>query len=126
MKLSQTAKNKEKDDNKKMNNRYPQTNSGESNGWRIDYPARLDAKQTAQILGFQEHDIPVLSSHGLLEPLGKPAANARKYFAKVHIMELAENPAWLAKATHALYQHWQGKNANRDKCESAAEIAIAA
>jgi len=76
-------------------------------------PARIDAKQTAVILGFQEHDIPVLVNVGQLEPLGKPMPNARKYFARVQILEVADNPAWLSKATKAIYQHWQGKNASR-------------
>src|SRR5208283_3845328 len=47
------------------------------------WPARLDSTQTARVLGFQDHDIPVLVSNDLLEPLGKPAANVRKYFAAV-------------------------------------------
>jgi hypothetical protein len=68
---------------------------------------------TAKILGFQEHDIPVLVSHGQLEPLGKPIPNARKYFARVKIMEIADDPSWLSKATKLIYQHWQGKNASR-------------
>lgn len=76
-------------------------------------PARLDAEQTAKVLGFQNHDIPVLVSRSLLEPLGRPADNARKYFALVKILECADDPAWLGKATRTLYQHWQDKNASR-------------
>lgn len=76
-------------------------------------PARLDAKQTAQLLGFQEHDVPILVSRELLAPLGKPMDNARKYFARVEIMERADDPAWLGKATKAVSQHWQEKNASR-------------
>lgn len=76
-------------------------------------PARLDAKQSADVLGFQEHDIPVLISRELLQPLGKPADNARKYFALVEILARAEDVHWLGKATRTLYQHWQDKNANR-------------
>ena len=76
-------------------------------------PARLDAKLTAQVLGFQEHDIPVLVSRNLLDPLSEPVDNAKKYFAWVEIMERAEDRAWLAKATRILYRHWQDKNASR-------------
>jgi len=90
------------------------------NGEWSGIPARLDITQVAAILGFQEHDIPVLVAGRHLEPLGKPMPNARKYFARVGIMELAENPAWLSKATKAVYQYWQGKNASRAK-EVAAE-----
>src|SRR5579885_1618619 len=89
-------------------------------------PARLDATQTAGLLGFQEHDIPVLVYHRMLEPLGKPAPNSRKYFARIQIMVLADNPAWLSKATNLLYQHWHIKNANRSKDESGVELAVAA
>jgi len=95
------------------------------NNWQIQIPARLDARQSAEILGFQEHDIPVLIYHGLLEPLGKPAPNARKYFARIHILDLAENPAWLTKATRVVYRHWQEKNANRVKTETPDEQAVA-
>jgi hypothetical protein len=76
-------------------------------------PARLDAKQSAEVLGFQEHDIPVLISRNLLEPLGKPADNARKYFALVEVLARREDVHWLGKATRTLYQHWQDKNASR-------------
>gem|GEM_PF-887263 len=94
-----------------MNSRYKATGmTGEFNGF---LPARLDVKQTADILGFQEHDIAPLVKEELLEPLGKPMPNARKYFARVQIMEIADNPAWLSKATKTIYQHWLGKNASR-------------
>jgi len=83
------------------------------------WPARLDSAQTAKVLGFQEHDIPVLVFHELLDPLGKPAPNARKYFAAVEVYGLGQDRAWLNKATRILYQHWQDKNANRTKNESA-------
>jgi hypothetical protein len=79
----------------------------------ITIPGRVDADKTAEILGFEAHDLPVLVNNGLLQPLGKPAANARKYFAAVRILELAEDSAWLNKATRILYQHWQEKNAKR-------------
>jgi hypothetical protein len=89
------------------------------------HPARLDAEQTAQILGFQEHDIPFLIFHGMLEPLGKPVQNSRKYFAKVEILGLAEDPHWLGKATQVVSECWKKKNASRIKIESVAEVAIA-
>lgn len=84
-------------------------------------PARLDSTRTAKVLGFQEHDVPVLVNRGLLQPLGKPAQNARKYFAAVEILALAGDPAWLNKATRILYHHWQEKNANRSSDESEAQ-----
>lgn len=97
----------------------PETYKGKHHQWvvsgELTMPARLDVKQTAAILGFQEHDIPVLASLGQLEPLGKPMPNARKYFARVQIMEVADNPTWLSKATKLISQHWVEKNASRTK-----------
>lgn len=88
-------------------------------------PARLDAEQAANFLGFQEHDIPVLVRRKLLDPLGEPMANAKKYFALIDILEKAENRAWLAKATRTCYQHWWDKNASR-KSNIEHEISLAA
>ena len=73
-------------------------------------PARLNTSETALLLGFQEHDIAPLIAAKLLVPLGKPAANAPKYFAAVEILERAGNSEWLAQATKALAKHWLRKN----------------
>ncbi|NJM54856.1 MAG: hypothetical protein HC841_02020 [Verrucomicrobiae bacterium] len=81
---------------------------------------RVDAEGAAIILGLESHHIPVLIQEGLLRPLGKPAPNARKFFAAVEVWELAHDRAWLAKATQLLYEHWQEKNASRT-----AEAAVA-
>ena len=40
------------------------------------YHSRVDGRQAASLLGFQPHDIPVLVAAKLLQPLGKPVANA--------------------------------------------------
>ena len=79
----------------------------------IFIPARLDAGQTAKVLGFNEHDIPVLVGRSLLEPLGRPAENSRKYFARAEVLRLSEDINWLGKATRFLSQHWQEKNSKR-------------
>ncbi len=81
---------------------------------------------TAKVLGFQEHDIPVLIGKSLLEPLGKPAENARKYFALVNILERAGDAAWLGKATRTLAQHWQDKNASRKSNPDSDELSLSA
>ena len=67
--------------------------------------------------------IPVLIQHKLLEPLGNPVGNAKKFFALVEILILAEDPKWLHKATRTIYQHWQTKN---DKRTKKTELAVAA
>jgi hypothetical protein len=76
---------------------------------------RLDPSQVAEVLGFSTDDIPILVKNGLLEPLGKPAMNCSKYFARIEIVQLADDPKWLSKATNAIYQHWAGKSARRTK-----------
>lgn len=76
-------------------------------------PAMLNAPQTAVILGVGEHDMPALIRAGLLEPLGEPMPNAVKYFAAIHILEMAGDPAFLGKLRNALYEYWQGKNGSK-------------
>jgi hypothetical protein len=73
-------------------------------------PGRLTQEQAAAILGVQYHDIPTLIRAGLLEPLGKPAPNAQKYFASRVVEQLSANPDWLNKATRIIARYWQGKN----------------
>ena len=71
-------------------------------------PARLTAEQTAAVLGFQKHDIPVLVAAGLLAPLGRrdQAANTTKYFAAVEIEERRLDAKWLSKATDVVQKRW--------------------
>lgn len=73
-------------------------------------PARLDANQTAEMLGFLPHEIPVLLKTGLLKPLGKPAPNGHKFFCATEISALTENREWLEKATRAVARHWKNRN----------------
>ena len=72
-------------------------------------PARLTAYQAAKVLGFEEHQIPVLVANRMLKPLGKPVSNAYKYFAASEIEILARDAAWLSKATQIIYDYWHGK-----------------
>jgi hypothetical protein len=74
------------------------------------YAARLTSSQAAKLLGFAEHDIPVLVATGLLKPLGNPMPNAPKYFALVEILGHAVERDWLHRATKTLSKHWQKKN----------------
>jgi hypothetical protein len=93
--------------------------------------ARLDSAQAARVLGFSEHDIPILVRQGLLNPLGKPVPNATKYFAACQIVALAGDPKWLNAATQVIYEYWKGKNdrktSNKRRDEPpASEVALAA
>ena len=72
-------------------------------------PARLDVRATAKLLGFAEHDIPVLMAAGKLTPLGDPAPNAPKWFAAVEVIGLATDRDWLHKATKEVSKHWRSK-----------------
>jgi hypothetical protein len=73
-------------------------------------PARLNATETAVLLGFREHDIAPLVAVKLLVPLGKPAQNSPKYFAATEITARADDPGWLSEATKALAKYWARKN----------------
>jgi len=73
-------------------------------------PARLDVRQTALLLGFQEHEIPILIREKLLKPLGRPAPNATKYFAASDITSLSNDPQFLARCTTAVYTYHHARN----------------
>lgn len=64
---------------------------------------------TAQLLGFADYQVGRLWSAGMLPALGNPTKNAPKHYARVLIMKLYEDVAWLNKATALL----QKKNAKR-------------
>ena len=68
----------------------------------VRLPARLNAEQTAVLLGFQAHDIPLLVKAGLLKPLGGGPRNCVKFFAAVEIEKVAQNIAWLDRATKCI------------------------
>lgn len=72
-------------------------------------PARLDAAQTAKLLGFAEHDIQILMAAGKLKPLGEPAPNAPKWFSAIEIIGLAADGVWLSRATRELSKYWRRK-----------------
>jgi hypothetical protein len=76
-------------------------------------PGRLNMTETAVLLGFQEHDIPALIAGKLLSPLGKPAANAPKYFASVDVVNAAQDREWLSHATRMLSRYWSEKNTRK-------------
>lgn len=76
-------------------------------------PARLTARQVAWLLGFQEPQISVLVSVGALEPLGSPAQNAQKIFARDAIQSLENDVKWLDKSSRKVGEYWKRKNARR-------------
>lgn len=78
-------------------------------------PARLNSTEAAVLLGVQDHDMSVLTGAKLLVPLGKPAANAPKYFAAVEVVERASNPEWLSIATKVIAKHWRRNNQEKER-----------
>ena len=77
-------------------------------------PARLDAQQAALVLGFGEHDIPVLIKARLLKPLGSPAPNGIKWFSAAELEAFAKDRAWLDRATKAVQAYWKGRNREKN------------
>jgi hypothetical protein len=59
------------------------------------------------------HDIPILVKAKMLKPLGSAPAQAVKYFAAAEIEKLAQEEAWLSRATNAIYNYWSGQNQRR-------------
>jgi hypothetical protein len=88
-------------------------------------PARLGINEAAWLMGFSEHDIPVLVSVGLLKPLGRPASTGSKFFATVELQTLRNDTRWLTKASDAIVNYWRSKNSGR-KNHRVEQHAIAA
>ena len=75
-------------------------------------PARLNADQTADLLGFEKDNLALLTRAGLLVPLGNPTANAVKYYATVDVAAFSEDRDRLDQATAIIYAR------NRSKFEA--------
>ena len=75
-------------------------------------PARLNAEQTADLLGFEKDDLALLARAELLLPLGNPTANAVKYYATVDVAAFSEDRDRLDQATAIIYAR------NRSKVEA--------
>jgi hypothetical protein len=73
-------------------------------------PARFRVDETAWYLGFEPHEIPILTKARLLKPLGKPSPTATKFYSMVGLRRLRENESWLHKASETLFKHWQQRN----------------
>jgi len=64
----------------------------------------------AKLLGFAEHGIQILMAMHKFTSLGDPAPNTPKWFAAVQVIQLAEDPYWLHKATKEVARHWRNKS----------------
>jgi hypothetical protein len=73
-------------------------------------PARLTVEQVARQLNCTTEGVYILTSVRLLKPLGHPPPNGTKYYARAYILRLAEDEAWLARASDALVKFKWEKN----------------
>ena len=77
-------------------------------------PGRLNAEQTAVLLGISSADIPILMTAKFLVSLGKNiAANAPKYFSAVMVEQMATTPEQMDRMQTILTKHWREKNGAR-------------
>ena len=61
-------------------------------------PACLGMDEAARVLGLPAYYLPWLMRAGHRKPLGKPAQNARKWFATVELERLGNDADWLDTA----------------------------
>jgi hypothetical protein len=69
------------------------------------FAACVGVEDAARLLGWPEYYLPLLVRAGHLRPLGKPAPNARKWFATVELERLSADPDWLDKAVRIVERH---------------------
>jgi hypothetical protein len=79
-----------------MNGNFSMNQQTASNDRAV--PACLDAEAAARFFGWPAYFMPLLARAGHLKPLGKPAQNARKWYATVELERLSRDPAWLDRA----------------------------
>ena len=84
-----------------------------------DLPARLLAAQVAKLLNCSTEDVAILASAGNLRALGRPRANAVKFFSAVELFALLADPDWLEEATKTIGNFWKRKNARRNGVNTA-------
>ena len=73
-------------------------------------PGRLTMQEASWHLGFSMSDMTILVGTGLLKPLGKPAPNAIRFFARPELDQLTNDVKWLDRACAALGRHWRVRN----------------
>jgi len=90
--------------------------------FQIARPACVSMEETAKIFGWPNYYLPFLVRAGHLKPLGKPAQNARKWFATVEIERMSSDPDWLDKAIRIVEKQIQEMNKKqRDKEQAGLE-----
>ncbi len=85
----------------------------QSNQSNQPWPACVDAEVAARFLGWPPYFMPLLARAGHLKPLGKPAPNARKWYAMVELERVSRDPAWLDKAIRTVDRLVREANGNQ-------------
>lgn len=86
-------------------------------------PARVDAEAAAALLGFNEKDLPILCSKGILSPLGKPGKNSQKFYSSAELLDLARDRKWLDRATKAIGDTWAERNLKAKEAREKEQLA---
>ena len=76
----------------------------------LSLPGRISATEAAWKLGFETDHITILTSAGMLKPLGHPPSGAMKFFAAVDIEQKRNDAKWLNKASEVIRLKWKDKN----------------
>lgn len=78
-------------------------------------PGRLNAEQTAMLLGVTPSDMPILVAAKFLVPLGgkRIALNSPKHFASVKVEEMAGSSEMMERMQIVLTSHWRNRNSSR-------------
>ncbi|MDB6016340.1 MAG: hypothetical protein JWR19_829 [Pedosphaera sp.] len=88
-------------------------NNGQQCLHALRLPARVSGREAAVLLGFSEHDLPILVRAHLLKPLGQPGPNSPKHYASIELLQHAQDVKWLHRATEIVAKNWQKRNARR-------------
>ncbi len=83
-------------------------------------PARVTMQEAAWLLGFNDHEIPILMAKGLLRPLGHPAHNGQKFFLTATLEDLRRDEKWFSKASDAIVDYWRDKNSRKGQVQPSA------
>src|ERR1039457_3894690 len=73
-------------------------------------PACVSMETAAAIFGWPHYYLPFRGRAGHLKPLGKPAQNARKWFATIEIERMSQDADWLDKAIRIVEKQIQEMN----------------
>jgi hypothetical protein len=73
-------------------------------------PACVGMEEAAAMFGWPSYYMPFLVRAGHLKPLGRPAQNARKWFATVDVERMSGDLDWLDKAIRIVEKQIQEMN----------------